>query len=69
MKKTEYTCDRCGGGISIYGTGYLMGSSLAIVRTDMPGVADYPMPTFHLHHHCYKEMLDWMKSGSDHADP
>ena len=67
MKKTEYTCDKCGGGISIYGTGWLQDSSLIMVRVDMP-VENNTGDTYHLHHHCYREMLEWMKSGSEHAN-
>ena len=61
MKKTEYTCDRCGKGISIYGTGYLVDSSLVIVGISMPGIENYPMLNYHLHYICYEELKDWMK--------
>ena len=62
MKKTEYTCDRCGGGISIYGTGWLTDGSLVIVIASIKGVADSTDDIKHLHHICYEEMLEWMKS-------
>ena len=68
MKKTEYTCDRCGGGISIYGTGWLLDNSMVIVEESMPGVADCPKIKRHLHHHCWVEIVDWMKSGSVHHE-
>ena len=69
MKKTEYTCDRCGGGISIYGTGYVTDSSIVKVFARTPEREGDSVESYHLHNHCYKEMLEWMKSGSGHADP
>ena len=69
MKKTEYTCDRCGEGISNYGTGWLTDGSLVIIEATTQGVADGEDATYHLHHICYAELLDWMEFGSDNADP
>ena len=68
MKKTEYTCDRCAGGISNYSVGYVTDNSIVKVFARTPDRHGYSVDLYHLHHHCYKDLLEWMKSGSKHAD-
>ena len=68
MKKTEYTCDKCGGGI-LRNNDWIMDGGFVEVSVRTLSALNSIAVKYHLHHHCYKELLEWMKYGREHATP
>ena len=61
-------CDKCGGGI-IRNTDWIMDGSFVEVSVRTLSALNSIVVKYHLHHHCYEELREWMKSGSVQVDP
>ena len=61
MKKTKYTCDKCGEEVIIYGIGYLIDSTFVEISVHKLGEEKSIDVKYHLHYRCFKEMLNWLQ--------